>query len=95
MGVFHKSAQRRRNGSAPAMAGRLNSKNLITIASVTILVGTEIIGAALALGWALGGMLELPELGRQLLIGIFVAGGAYGCFRFFQHASRMEPIFEK
>ena len=42
------------------MAQRLNGRNFLTIASLTILVGTELLGAALALGWALGGVFELP-----------------------------------
>lgn len=77
------------------MAGRVNGRNLLTILSVTILVGTEILGAALALGWALGGVFELPETWRQGLIALFLIGGAYACYRFFRHASTVEPIFEK
>jgi hypothetical protein len=77
------------------MAGRLNTRNLLTISSVTILVGTEILGAALAMGWALGGVFELPELWKQILIGLFLAGGAYAMYRFFRHAATVEPIFEK
>lgn len=77
------------------MARQINGKNLLTIVSVTILVGAEILGAALALGWALGGVFELPELWRQILIGIFLAIGAYAMFRFFRHAATVEPVFDK
>ena len=77
------------------MAGKINTKNFLTIVSVVILVGTEIIGAALALGWALGGVFELPELWRQGLITIFLAGGAYATYKFFRHAASVEPIFGK
>jgi hypothetical protein len=77
------------------MAGRLNRKNLITIVSVTILVGTEILGAALALGWALGGAFELPDLWRSVMIGAFMAGGLYMMVRFYRNAEKVEPIFEK
>jgi hypothetical protein len=77
------------------MAGRLNRKNLITIVSVTILVGTEILGAALALGWALGGVFELPDLWRSVMIGVFMAGGLYMMVRFYRNAEKVEPIFEK
>lgn len=77
------------------MAGRLNGRNLLTIASVTVLVGTEILGAALALGWALGGVFELPELWRQGLIALFLLGGAYAMFRFFRHAATVEPIVDR
>jgi hypothetical protein len=77
------------------MAGKLNSKNFITILSVTILVGAEILGGALALGWALGGVFELPELWRQVLIGTFLAGGFYAMYKFFRHAATVEPIFDR
>jgi hypothetical protein len=77
------------------MAGRVNTRNLITIVSVTILVGTEILGAALALGWALGGVFELPELWSRILIGLFLAGGASAMLKFFRHAASVEPIFDK
>ncbi len=37
----------------------------MTISSVAILVGAEILGVALAFGWAMGGLLELPDLYRN------------------------------
>lgn len=77
------------------MAGRLNGKNLLTITSVTILVGTELLGASLALGWALGGVFELPQLWRQILIGLFVLIGFYSVYRFYRLASAVEPIYDK
>ncbi len=77
------------------MARSINRRNLITIVSVAILVGTEILGAALALGWALGGVFELPELWRQILIGLFLVGGIYAVYKFFRHAATVEPIFNK
>ena len=77
------------------MAGRMNTRNLITIVSVTILVGTEILGAALALGWALGGVFELSGLWSRVLIGLFVAAGLYTMVKFFRHAAAVEPIFDK
>jgi uncharacterized membrane protein YjfL (UPF0719 family) len=73
----------------------MNSKNLVTIVSLAILVGAEILGAALALGWAIGSMYELTDLWRWSVIGVCLAGGAYTIFRFLQHAVKVEPIFEK
>jgi hypothetical protein len=77
------------------MAGKLNTRNLITISSVTILIGAEILGAALALGWAVGGMMELPETWRQGFIGLCLLGGVYAIYRFFRHAAKVEPIYDK
>jgi uncharacterized membrane protein YjfL (UPF0719 family) len=73
----------------------MNGKNLITIVSLAILVGAEILGAALALGWAIGSMYELPDLWRWGVIGLSLAGGAYVIFRFMQNAVKIEPIFDK
>jgi uncharacterized membrane protein YjfL (UPF0719 family) len=73
----------------------MNGKNLVTIASLTILVGTEILGAALALGWALGSMYELPDMWRYAIIGVFVLAGAYTVWRFVQNALKVEPVFLK
>jgi uncharacterized membrane protein YccF (DUF307 family) len=75
------------------MSRRLNTRNLITIVSVAVLVGTEILGASIALGWAVGGLLEL---GRDVTIGLTAACfilGLYGTWRFARHAARIEPIY--
>ncbi|MGL4637583.1 MAG: hypothetical protein ACRCWF_16485 [Beijerinckiaceae bacterium] len=77
------------------MARSINKRNLTTIVSVSILVGTEILGAALAIGWALGGVFELPDLWRQIMIGLFLVGGVYAVYKFFRHAASVEPIFNK
>jgi uncharacterized membrane protein YjfL (UPF0719 family) len=73
----------------------MNGKNLITIVSLGILVGTEILGAALALGWAIGSMYELPDMWRWAVIGFCLLIGAYTVFRFMQNAVRLEPISGK
>jgi hypothetical protein len=41
------------------------------------------------------GLGELPDLWRQILIGLFIAGGAYMMYRFFRNAEKVEPVFEK
>jgi uncharacterized membrane protein YjfL (UPF0719 family) len=71
------------------------SKNLITIVSLAILVGAEILGAALALGWAISSMYELSDTWRYGVIGVSLAIGAYIIFRFMQHAVKLEPISAK
>ena len=77
------------------MARTLNTRNLLTIISVTILVGAEILGVALAFGWAMGGLLELPDIWRNGVIGVCLLAGAYAMYRFFLHAATVEPIFKK
>lgn len=74
------------------MSKRLNTTNLLTIVSVTVLVGIEILGAALAAGWALGGLFQL---GKQVTTGIVVlslALGGWATWKFIQSALRVEPI---
>ncbi|HRK24011.1 MAG TPA: hypothetical protein PLQ11_03555 [Beijerinckiaceae bacterium] len=76
------------------MAKRLNASNLLTIVSVTILVGVEVIGALLAAGWALGGLFQL---GREVTWGIMavcIAAGGWATFRFLQGALKIEPIYQ-
>jgi uncharacterized membrane protein YjfL (UPF0719 family) len=73
----------------------MNRKNLITIVSLAILVGTEILGAALALGWAIGSTYELPDMWRYGLIAVLMAGGAYTVWRFLLLAVKIEPIFDR
>ncbi len=76
------------------MAGRINTANLRTIVSVAILVGTEIIAASLALGWAMGGLLNLSDTLRAVLVGACLLAGCYVVYLFVRKASRVEPIRE-
>ncbi len=73
----------------------MKGKDLLTIVSLAILVGTEILGAALALGWAIGSMYELPDMWRWGIIAVCLAVGAYVIYRFMQNAVKLEPVFEK
>lgn len=73
----------------------MHGKNLITIISLGILVGTEILGASLALGWAIGSMYELPDTWRWGVIGVCLAIGAYIVMRFMQNAVKFEPVSGK
>ncbi|MHB2165442.1 hypothetical protein [Alsobacter sp. R-9] len=79
-----------------ANKGTINTRNLLTIVSLGILVGTEIIGVALAAGWALSGLFELHLVfGRNIefvLMGLFAAVGMYAMYRFMQKAIQVEPI---
>jgi hypothetical protein len=75
-----------------AKAGSINTKNLITLISVGILVGTEFIGAAIAAGWALAGLLQL---GNTIALAFMVAFGLvslYALFEFMKRAVSLEPI---
>ena len=75
-----------------AATGSLNRKNLLTIVSVGILVGTELVGLALAAGWALAGIFQLGTAYEYSFMAIFGAMGLYALFRFMQRAVKVEPI---
>ncbi len=73
---------------------QLNTQNLITLSSVAILVGTEIIGALLAAAYAVGSLLEFE---RDLIYGLLVIAGLFGVWllwKFMVIANRVEPIFD-
>ncbi len=70
----------------------INWRNALTIVSVAILVGTELVGVSWAAGWALGGIFQLP---RAFSLAFEIAGGLFGMvmlFYFVRAALRVEPI---
>ncbi|SDR61938.1 hypothetical protein SAMN05444161_0190 [Rhizobiales bacterium GAS191] len=63
---------------------------IFTVISVAVLVGTEIMGAALAAGWAIGGLSEFGPLFTYALMAIFAAGGIALLVMFVRSALRVE-----
>jgi hypothetical protein len=63
---------------------------MFTVISVTVLVGTEIIGAALAGGWALAGSFDLGPVLTYALMAILGAGGLALLGMFVRSALRVE-----
>ncbi len=68
------------------------TRNLVTIVSVMILVGTEVFGVALAAGWAIAGLFELGETVRYALMGLFCLVGLYLMVELWRRSVRIEPI---
>ncbi len=73
---------------------RFNRQNALTVFCAAILVGTEIIAAALALGWALGGLMGWGQEVTIGLIAISLAAGIYLTWRFVVGALKVEPLYE-
>ena len=76
------------------MSGRgpINPAKLSTIVAVAILVGTEVVGASWAAGWAIGGIMQLsPVISRSLEV-IFGLTGFVMLYFFMRIAIRHEPI---
>jgi hypothetical protein len=60
-----------------AAASRPHGRSLLTVISVTILIGAEVFGVALAAAWALAGIFELGETVGYILMGLFGLAGLY------------------
>ncbi len=68
------------------------TRNLITIVSVLILIGTEVFGVALSAGWAIAGLFELGNTVAYVLMGLFSLLGLYGMLALWRTSVRVEPI---
>jgi len=75
-----------------AEAKPINWTNARTLLSVAILVGTELVGAAAAAGWAIGGLFQLGETVTHLLQGVFILAALTGLYYFLRAALAHEPI---
>jgi hypothetical protein len=71
---------------------RSNRRNLITIVSVLILIGTEVFGVALAGGWALAGLFELGDTAAYVLMALFSLLGLYAMVALWRNSVAIEPI---
>ena len=70
----------------------INWTNAMTLISVAILVGTELVGAGVAAGWAIGGLFQLGGTMTRMLEGLFILTALSGLFYFLRAALAHEPI---
>ena len=70
----------------------INWTNTMTLLSVAILVGTELVGAAAAAGWAIGGLFQLGETFTRGLEGLLILTALTGLVYFLRAAIAHEPI---
>ena len=70
----------------------INWTNAVTLMSVAVLVGTELVGAGFAAGWAIGGLFQLGELVTHALEAVLVLLALSGLFYFLRAALSHEPI---
>ena len=75
-----------------AQASSPSRRNLITVVSVLILIGTEVFGVALAGGWAVAGLFELGDTFAYILMGLFSLLGLYAMVGLWRNAIAIEPI---
>lgn len=79
----------------PSSDKSINWTSLITVCSVAILIGTELLGAAWASGWALAGFFQLGPTVEIILQCVFGLAAFYAIFVFLRQASRVESIFKR
>lgn len=70
----------------------INFIHLSTLIAVAILVGTELVGASWAAGWALGGLFQLDPMVSRAIEVVFSLLGFVGLYFFMKTAIRNEPI---
>ncbi len=75
-------------------AKKINFLHLSTLIAVAILVGTEMVGASWAAGWALGGLLQLEPMVSHILEVTFALCGFVLLFYFMRLAVKHESIRE-
>ncbi len=75
-----------------AKSGSFKIKNLLTLISVGVLVGTEFIGVAIAAGWAIAGLFQLGNTIALVLMIAFGLVSLYALFEFMKRAISLETI---
>jgi hypothetical protein len=78
--------------TALAETKKINWVHVSTLVAVAILVGTEMVGASWAAGWALGGLLQLDPLVSRVIEAGFGLCGFVLLYYFMRVAIRHEPI---
>ena len=73
-------------------AAPINWTNAVTLISVAILVGTELVGAGAAAGWAIGGLFQLGEASPGRSRALLILAALTGLFYFLRAALAHEPI---
>lgn len=70
----------------------MNTRNLITIVSMMVLVGTEVFAVAIASGWALAGLFDLGDRVGHVLMAVFSLFAVWVMVQLWRRATSIEPI---
>jgi hypothetical protein len=74
------------------VAAPIRWTNAVTLGSVAVLVGTELVGAGGAAGWAIGGLFQIGETLTHVLEGLLILLALTGLYYFLRAALAHEPI---
>ncbi len=75
-----------------AQAKSTNWRNVITVMSIMILVGAEVLGVAIAAGWAIAGLFELGDYVGYALMGLFSLFAVYVLLNLWRRCVAVEPL---
>ena len=75
-----------------AQAKPVNWRNIITVMSIMILIGTEVFGVAIASGWAIAGLFELGPVVGYVLMALFCLFGAWLMVQLWRRCTAVEPL---
>lgn len=70
----------------------MNTRSVVTIVSMMVLVGTEVFAVAIAAGWALAGLLDLGDRVGHVLMGLFSLFAAWIMVQLWKRATSIEPL---
>jgi hypothetical protein len=70
----------------------VNARNAVTVLSMMILVGTEVVAVAIAAGWALAGLFDLGDHVGHVLMGLFSLFAAWIMLQLWRRATSIEPL---
>ncbi|WP_264044931.1 hypothetical protein [Methylobacterium flocculans] len=73
----------------------MNTRNLVTILSMMVLVGTEVFAVAIAAGWALAGLFDLGDTIGHVLMVIFSLFAAWVMRQLWLRATSIEPLRDR
>ncbi len=75
-----------------ASSAPINWTNAVTLGSVAVLVGAELVGAGGAAGWAIGGLFQFGETLTHVLEAVLILLALVGLYYFLRAALAHEPI---
>jgi hypothetical protein len=71
----------------------LKPASLVTVVSVVVLVGVEVLAVAIAAGWAIAGLFQLGRTIEYAFMVVFSLLAIWAIVRFARSAAKVEPLY--